>query len=973
MHWLVAKFLAERRSNRNLAFLARTSVGDMLAYELAKIGFIIDSMTFKYRRKITITEQSGSDLTDYQVLIELNSTNFDFTHAQTNGEDIRFTDANGNLLPYWIEEYDPVNETACYSEDTDILTEKGWMPIKDLVEKRLKIKVATLNPKTHKVEYHYPLRYFKYYYSGKMFHHCGQQIDVLVTPNHLMYVRRATNYKKSHNEGFEFIEAQTMPKHVEYNKDFPWEGEEKQFFILPGIRWKDSLNRSYHKPEMKIPMDDWLRFFGAWLSEGGIHKSHYKVYISQKKDSEKIRKIGEWIKKCGFNGKYIKSTKTYEIYNKQLYSYLERFGKAKDKFIPQEIKNLSKRQLRILLSALILGDGTIDRNNYKEEGEKWKFYTSSRRLADDVQEIAIKAGYVANIYTNKDWGKSLGYKNKVGYVVNITKRRKTPQMRKEAKYVEYDGYVYCIEVPNHLIYVRRRGKPCWCGNSIWVKVPSIPANGTVEIWMYYGNPRLASASNGEAVFDFFDDFTYPTWSPIANLPAPRAGGGTFVINGYGYYVGGTGPSRATYKYDPSTNSWTQVADLPEGLTNLRACTFACNGYGYVMTGDRDSELGDTDHCYKYDPVNDVWTSLPDFPGGVRSDAAGFVIGTKIYIGLGNCDVTGNDLKDWYVFDTETETWAKLSDFPGTEREEAMGFAIGGYGYICGGEHNETQLTDCWRYDPDTDTWTQVASLPIPLEEAAAFVIGDYAYVAGGSSQGSNDPQVRVFRYDPSADKWDEVTSLPEARTSPGSFVIGDYAYIVGGYLTEALDTAYKIHKDDLNKPAFTAKWNEGGDGTRTISNSVVRIEGSAGYAKHIDTKTFYSRPCVLEVRMRSADANWVAVCLSSSWSPVEDRCMYLDNGSDVWRTFVNGTEYDKTRTVIFDVWRRLTIKYSSTAVQYIVDGNLDAEETEHIPTRDMQITIGADNEGVWIEVDWCAIRKFASVEPSVSIRAEETA
>jgi len=77
-----------------------------------KIGFIIDSMTFKYRRAITITEQSGSDLTDYQVLIELNSSNFDFSHAQTNGEDIRFTDDDGNLLDYWIEEWDAVNEKA---------------------------------------------------------------------------------------------------------------------------------------------------------------------------------------------------------------------------------------------------------------------------------------------------------------------------------------------------------------------------------------------------------------------------------------------------------------------------------------------------------------------------------------------------------------------------------------------------------------------------------------------------------------------------------------------------------------------------------------------------------------------------------------------------------------------------------------------------------------------------------------------
>jgi len=70
------------------------------------------SAAFKYRRRIIITEQSGSDLTDYQVLIELDSSNFDFSKTQTNGEDIRFADANGNLLPYWIEEWDAVNKRA---------------------------------------------------------------------------------------------------------------------------------------------------------------------------------------------------------------------------------------------------------------------------------------------------------------------------------------------------------------------------------------------------------------------------------------------------------------------------------------------------------------------------------------------------------------------------------------------------------------------------------------------------------------------------------------------------------------------------------------------------------------------------------------------------------------------------------------------------------------------------------------------
>jgi len=41
---------------------------------------------------------------------------------------------------------------------------------------------------------------------------------------------------------------------------------------------------------------------------------------------------------------------------------------------------------------------------------------------------------------------------------------------------------------------------------IWVKVPEIPANSEIEIYMYYGNPDVASASDGDAVFEFFDDF-----------------------------------------------------------------------------------------------------------------------------------------------------------------------------------------------------------------------------------------------------------------------------------------------------------------------------------------------------------------------------------------------------------------------------------------------------------------------------------
>lgn len=66
---------------------------------------------WSYRSSITIEEQSGSNLENYQVLVELNDTNFNFEDAQSNGEDIRFTlDDYITLVDYWIEEWDKTNK-----------------------------------------------------------------------------------------------------------------------------------------------------------------------------------------------------------------------------------------------------------------------------------------------------------------------------------------------------------------------------------------------------------------------------------------------------------------------------------------------------------------------------------------------------------------------------------------------------------------------------------------------------------------------------------------------------------------------------------------------------------------------------------------------------------------------------------------------------------------------------------------------
>jgi uncharacterized repeat protein (TIGR01451 family) len=66
---------------------------------------------WKYRSPVVINSEVS--LPWYQVLITLNSNNFDFNKAQNDGSDIRFTHSDGTTeLNYWIESWNSLNELA---------------------------------------------------------------------------------------------------------------------------------------------------------------------------------------------------------------------------------------------------------------------------------------------------------------------------------------------------------------------------------------------------------------------------------------------------------------------------------------------------------------------------------------------------------------------------------------------------------------------------------------------------------------------------------------------------------------------------------------------------------------------------------------------------------------------------------------------------------------------------------------------
>ncbi|HET8689135.1 MAG TPA: DUF2341 domain-containing protein, partial [Methanosarcina sp.] len=62
-------------------------------------------------QEILVTENAGKTLQGYPVPVSLNSSNFNFSEAKSDGSDIRFSSGN-RTLNYWIETWDPENEEA---------------------------------------------------------------------------------------------------------------------------------------------------------------------------------------------------------------------------------------------------------------------------------------------------------------------------------------------------------------------------------------------------------------------------------------------------------------------------------------------------------------------------------------------------------------------------------------------------------------------------------------------------------------------------------------------------------------------------------------------------------------------------------------------------------------------------------------------------------------------------------------------
>jgi superfamily II DNA or RNA helicase len=356
----------------------------------------------------------------------------------------------------WLE-----RSTECYDESTRVLTREGFKFFKDLT---FNDEILTLNNISRRMEYQKPTKLYTYDYDGFLVHFKGESINLLVTPDHYVFAGK----KGRTMRGFKLLPAKTFLNCVDKSFCFArtggtWRGR----LCLRGIHGLQATSTSIPlvncqsggtlKNISHISLETFIPFFGWWITEGSYYIAQapsagykqYKVLFANQNDSV-LEEYASLVHAIGFSPTYHRNPKAkgVEFSSKQICLYLKQFGHARDKSIPIWIKNLPTQYLQTLFNVMMRGDGHI------REGKPHTYTSSSKRLAEDFAEIALKLGYGASI--------SLG---KHGlFRVGISTRKLTPTM-KTPELVQYIGKVHCAAVPNHIMMVEREGKICWSGNS----------------------------------------------------------------------------------------------------------------------------------------------------------------------------------------------------------------------------------------------------------------------------------------------------------------------------------------------------------------------------------------------------------------------------------------------------------------------------------------------------------------------------
>ena len=295
------------------------------------------------------------------------------------------------------------------------------------------------------------------------------------------------------------------------------------------------------------------------------------------------------------------------------------------------------------------------------------------------------------------------------------------------------------------------------------------------------------------------------WERIEDMPTPRWGLSSSVVDGRIYVFGGaksgkpfpqwhpSGYLASVEVYDPATDTWEKKDDMSAAKAWLS--TSVVNGKIYVIGGGTTTEIVPPT-VEEYNPATDTWTQKTDMPEPTTGLSTCVVHG-KIYA-IGGISEDMNSTPSMFEYDPAADTWIQKSDMP-APRNMLAACAMNGKIYAIGGQIPTELffgLSSVFEYDPTTDTWTWKSNMLEPRMALGACAVNGKIYAVGGAS---NAALSTVEIYDPQADTWTKGVDLPSALTHMALGVVDGRIYSVGGRQTgfialstvEVYDTGFR--------------------------------------------------------------------------------------------------------------------------------------------------------------------------------------
>lgn len=384
-----------------------------------------------------------------------------------------------------------LDHPECHRDTAEILTGDGWKLLKDINEDE---SVYTLNPNSNEIELKKINRKIEREYNGKLISIKGRNIDLAVTPNHRFWVIKRNGIgmfitaDDILNDNINGLDKMYIPKLGN------WDGVDEENFIIKGeTNFKKHVTQVFKETYSKDLIIDSItfhQFLGLWLAEGSVKGSKgsdgygYKITITQKKE-QNFELIRDILKRTGL--KWVESNTNGKIdficNDIRLFNFLKPLGNSKNKFIPTIIKNNSPKYLNELLETFIIGDG-------RTRGNTTEIFSTSKKLINDLHEILIKCGGSGNIreenrqfdrHINGRLIKGKNSSNMYFLTLSTTNGIWLDKRMLKVEEIDYSGMVYCVDVDNHIFYVRDNGKACWNGNSSVISGDRISHN-IIETW-----------------------------------------------------------------------------------------------------------------------------------------------------------------------------------------------------------------------------------------------------------------------------------------------------------------------------------------------------------------------------------------------------------------------------------------------------------------------------------------------------------